>query len=420
MNPTQSRNILHWSDTRTRSLAVAILVGAGIPLGPAWGAEYTITNLGTLGGSISSAYGLNDAGTVVGDSVPAGLKPEEAFRYQVGSMIGLGTLAGGARSRVYDINESGTIVGQAYFPDLLLFKAFTYRNGVMQEIGTLGGPGSSAYAINQSGWIVGSADTDSGVFHAFLLREGMMTNLGTLGGDSSAAYDLNDGGIAVGSSANAAGVNRAFRYDGTMVDLGTLGGKSSDAYAINAGGLIVGSANTADGAVHAFRHDGTMHDLGTLGGPRSFANDVNANGIIVGSSPRVPGGDFHAFVYDGSMRDLNDLIPPNSGWLLNHAVAINAQGQIAGNGFFNGLPQAFLLTPTPAITYSVKPDGTIEVTSGSNLSEANELSGTYVDLGVKTVTINPATENGNRFFRSAANVEQVHAPAECEEMGHEI
>ena len=84
-------------------------------------------------------------------------------------------------------------------------------------------------------------------------------------------------------------------------------------------------------------------------------------------------------------------------------MAINALGQIAGNGVFNGQPQAFLLTPTPAITCSVKPDGTIDVTSARNLSEANELSGPYVDLGIKTATINPATENGNRFFRSARN-----------------
>jgi probable HAF family extracellular repeat protein len=390
-------------------LIVALLVGAGIHPGPALGAAYKIANLGTLGGAFSSASGLNDAGTVVGDSAPVGLKPEEAFRYQEGTMMGLGTLAGGVCSRANDINGSGTIVGNTYcrahFPNLAPFKAFTYRNGVMQEIGTLGGPGSSAYAINQSGWIAGSADTDSGVFHAFLLREGMMTDLGTLGGDSSAAYDLNDGGIVVGSSANASGANRAFRYDGTMVDLGTLGGKSSDAYAINAGGLIVGSANTSDGATHAFRYDGTMHDLGTLGGKLSFANDVNANGIIVGSSTRVAGGEYHAFVYDGSMRDLNDLIPPNSGWLLNHAVAINAQGQIAGNGLFKGVLQAFLLTPAPVVTYSVKPDGTIEITSTDNLSEAIALSGPYVDLGVKTVTINPATENGNRFFQSAGSAE---------------
>jgi len=43
---------------------------------------------------------------------------------------------------------------------------------------------------------------------------------------------------------------------------------------------------------------------------------------------------------------LNNLIPANSGWVLGRAVDINDAGQIVGNGFKNGQPKAFLLTPT--------------------------------------------------------------------------
>ena len=412
INSTEVPTFPRWACFRSVTFFVVTLISAILPVGITRGAEYTVTDLGTLGGAISTAYGLSGGGSAVGESLPAGVKPEEAFVYRDGTMTGLGTLPGGARSRAYGINEAGTIVGYAYLPELTVFQAFTYSNGVMRDLGTLGGPGSSAYAINQPGWIVGSADIESGSYRAFLYRDGMMTNLGTLGGDYSAAYDINDSGIVVGTSGNVAGNNRAFRFDGTMVDLGTLGGTTSEAYAVNASGIIVGSAQTTSGARRAFRYDGAMQDLGTLGGPTSFASDVNIHGVIVGSSPRVPGGDFHAFLYDGSMRDLNDLIPANSGWLLNYAVAINDRGQIVGNGRHNGLLRAFLLTPAAAVRYSVNPDGTIEITSGDNLSEAATVSGPFLDLGVKIVTIDPATASGNRFFRSeSTNRPAVHSEA---------
>jgi probable HAF family extracellular repeat protein len=45
------------------------------------------------------------------------------------------------------------------------------------------------------------------------------------------------------------------------------------------------------------------------------------------------------------MQDLNALIPANSGWELQGAVAINIAGQIVGVGTVNGQQHAFLLTP---------------------------------------------------------------------------
>ena len=45
------------------------------------------------------------------------------------------------------------------------------------------------------------------------------------------------------------------------------------------------------------------------------------------------------------MQDLNDLIPPNSGWVLILANAINNKGEITGYGTIDGANHAFLLTP---------------------------------------------------------------------------
>ena len=53
--------------------------------------EYTITDLGTLGGDESGAYGINDSGQVVGQAQKASGQ-KRAFLYESGTMTDLGTL----------------------------------------------------------------------------------------------------------------------------------------------------------------------------------------------------------------------------------------------------------------------------------------------------------------------------------------
>jgi probable HAF family extracellular repeat protein len=150
-------------------------------------------------------------------SIPAGLHAEYLF-----TVTDLGTL-GGTTSLATGINAWGQVVGTST-TSYGVSRAFVYWHGVMIDLGTLGGDYSSATAINNVGQVIGVATTSTGDQHAFLFQGSTMTDLGTLGGNTSQANAINDHGQIVGSSTLANGQTRAFLYDhGAMTNLGALG-----------------------------------------------------------------------------------------------------------------------------------------------------------------------------------------------------
>lgn len=313
-------------------------------------AQYDIIDLGTLGGTISSAFGINDAGQVVGTSTLPGDTESHAVLFDGSDLLDLGTL-GGTGAAGFDINIKGQIVGTSSLPGNQVRHAFLHDGSAVIDLGTLGGENSYAYAINDYGQVVGFSYLKDFSGRGFLYDGATMIDLSTLGA-TGYAYDINNDGHIVGQGPQ----NHAFLFDGTaMTDLGTLGGTKSIATAINDNGWVVGLSDSYDGIYdidHAFLYDGSaMIDLATPNGDNlgiSLANDINNSRQIVGKST-TDGFEEHAFLYDSlfGMVDLNQLISPESGWLLLEATCINNAGQIAGNGLLNGQDRAFLLDPVP-------------------------------------------------------------------------
>jgi probable HAF family extracellular repeat protein len=66
-----------------------------------------MSDLGTLGGTSSGAYGINNAGQVMGTAFTSG-GVKHAFLYSEGSMSDLGTL-GGTHSEATGINPSSEV-----------------------------------------------------------------------------------------------------------------------------------------------------------------------------------------------------------------------------------------------------------------------------------------------------------------------
>jgi probable HAF family extracellular repeat protein len=212
--------------------------------------------------------------------------------------------------------------------------------------------------------------------HAFLYSAGTMIDLGTLGGPSSAAQVINSLGQVAGT-ADTTNESHAFFYKGTMSDIGTLGGNSSSVNGINDSGQVVGDSTLAgDLHSHAFLYsNGSITDLGTLGGD-STALAINNLGEIVGRSVDT-NGTLQAILWrNGSLVNLNDLLPANSGWVLNSATLISDSSQIVGFGAFHGVQSWFLLT-LPANRPPVAnagPDQTVECAGAVTLNGSGSFS----------------------------------------------
>lgn len=193
----------------------------------------TMHDLGTLGGPDSAAFYVNERGQATGysftNSTPnptTGIPTIDTFLWDHGKMIDLGTL-GGTVSSPYSMNERGEVVGESFLAGDQTIHAFLSRHGrKMKDLGTLGGSFGMADWINQAGDIVGisSLPGDQQTF-AFLWKNRVMQNLGSVDGDAcSEGLSVNASDQVVGDSWDC---GREFQHsflweNGSMVDLLSL------------------------------------------------------------------------------------------------------------------------------------------------------------------------------------------------------
>ena len=92
-------------------VVVALVMGAQPASGQQAAArQYSVTDLGTLGGGGSQAGAINNRGQVVGSAYTAS-GDYHAFLWEDGEMTDLGTLPGGSFSFAQAINNRGQVVG---------------------------------------------------------------------------------------------------------------------------------------------------------------------------------------------------------------------------------------------------------------------------------------------------------------------
>jgi probable HAF family extracellular repeat protein len=362
-------------------------------------ARYTVTDLGTLGGSYSYGYGINNAGVVSGGAATQAQTDgvsQTAFLWDRGHFFNLGTLGGIAcpdcsseaggpnakgESPILSETSEPAYMGEDFcgFGTHRQCLGAIWKNEKMTALSTLrGGQNGQAYWTNDRGQVVGFAENGtidptcaSSVPFQVLRFEaviwgpnGDVHELHPLQGDTVGfAFGINDKGQAVGATGvcsntslppvHPAGTHAVlWEKDGTPTDLGSLAGLAPNvAGSINNLGQVVGTSPFSDGTIHTFLWTRTtgMQDLGTFPGAvvtvAPCCHTINDKGQVAGFSIDAV-GNMRAFLWrNGVMSDLNALVPDSPLYLLA-ASSINDAGEIAGYGVnSDGDVHAFLATP---------------------------------------------------------------------------
>jgi probable HAF family extracellular repeat protein len=208
------------NDINDAGIVVGVAQTSQIAGNHAWVATgTTMTALPAIAGSdpfqSAGAMAINNAGQIAGVSPAAGAFALHAVIWSASGVVqDLGTL-GGTNSTAIDINDAGQVIGSSQIAGNAATHFFLWSSGSgMQDLSTIIDPNvTSVVEINASGQIIGTYTTSGGASHAFLYTPGTgRRDLGTLGGTTSAPTGLNDDGDVVGSSTLADGSTHAFLW----------------------------------------------------------------------------------------------------------------------------------------------------------------------------------------------------------------
>lgn len=237
-----------------------------IPQAVAWSGG-AITTLATQTNQpVGKAVGINNAGLVVGNTYSAYGGASQAAIWQGLNVIPLGD-AGGTSSVATGLNDAGLVTGYVegitgtFNPQAAIWLG---SNVTLLPNLTSSYASSKAYAVNNDGVVVGTANTGvSGYVRAVIWRNGEVSALPAIG-NVDMAQDINDLGIVVGTKDFSGGFHRAAFWDtntGLNGDLNHLVGPNVlpanitliEAYSINNFGDIVGTSyNSTTGNFGAF------------------------------------------------------------------------------------------------------------------------------------------------------------------------
>jgi probable HAF family extracellular repeat protein len=242
----------------------------------------TTTIINVPGATETEAFGINNAGQIVGDYSNDGGATRRGFLLS-GATYSTFAAPGATTTIPLGINNSGQIVGYAIGPALTT-SGFVYSNGAFTSINIIAPPALTwAYAINDQSQIAGVYASTPFPTHGFLLSGGNLTDIDVPGSLSTAPTGLNNSSTVVGIFGNGNSGPQSFLYDGNAFQtLSIPGANFTYATDINNSGDVLFQSNLGNYVLS----NGTYSPLL----PYSYeAFGFNDLGQVVGRVSGVPG-----------------------------------------------------------------------------------------------------------------------------------
>jgi probable HAF family extracellular repeat protein len=380
--------------------------------------RYSVTDLGTLGGTYSYAYGVNNLGWVAGGAATPsqtnGLSQTAFLSFGFGNLIDLGTLDGQACPDCNSEGAAPNIFGEVAVisetsktdPNGEDFCGFSthrqclaaiWQNWRLTALPTLaGGNNAQTYWMNNRGQVVGVAE--NGTFDSTCATATPYQQLqfeAVKWGPNGEIQELLPLPLNSGGSPP----------DGDTVAFGF--GINDNGQAVGVSGLCSNTSarpvSPFSGAPHAvlWESNGSAINLGTLGGEPAFnvPSAINDRGEVGGASRSSSDGTIHPFLWtkQTGMQDLGTF--PGAmvtaitccNTLNNHGEAVGVTADSSGN------TRAFLWHDNALTDLNtlIPADSPLYLTSGSSINDSGRIVGTAI-VKSSCPTTTPPTWQGNQ------------------------
>jgi probable HAF family extracellular repeat protein len=250
-----------------------------------------VTDLGSIGGPVSSALDINDSGQVVGWArTMTGV--QHAFLFSNGSMTDIGAGFGPFDNVANGINSSGAVVGTLFGtlggPVGLLWTG-SGPQFLMVAVGRIPPDPTVGLAINDSGDVCGT------FFQPGALSPGpigmvWVNGLAQRGAHEGTPVDINSSGFVVGDMARWTPTGLGLFHTVPVPPPASTGYSGGESLALNDHGYVVGSISLTSGpgspAERAYLWDGSSPNSVEIGvllfGNNSRAEDINELTFVAG------------------------------------------------------------------------------------------------------------------------------------------
>ena len=268
---------------------------------------FSFTQIDVPGATDTEAYGINDAGQIVGAF--GNNTGVHGFLDTGGSYTTIVVPGAPLITTAQNINNVGQIVG--IFGNNFVQHGFLDTGGNFTQLDVPGLSGLQQYTIangiNDAGQIVGSYSDSQHLFmgqssQGFVYTGGNFTPLNVPGATNTAAYGINNLGQIVGTFSNSSLNSHGFLdTGGNFSQIDVPGATDTVAYGINDAGQIVGTFDDSTGH-HSFLYTGgNFAQLDVPGAFQTLASDINSTEQIVGwYSSSATGTGIHGFLATGT------------------------------------------------------------------------------------------------------------------------